>query len=474
VRWSVWPGRLSGPGNCCGAGRGLRRLLAPLVVALLWTAPADAHATLLTGVSDQRTAFFDSPAYRALDIQTVRLVVPWDAGLRSGPWDAWITRALRDGFNVMLALEHDGSSRCPDMPCPLPNAGAYGNALAALLARYPSIREVTAWNEPNHRSQPTFHNAAAAARYYNVARAECPTCVVVAGDFLDDSALSTYLTSYLADLTTTPTVWGLHNYFDATYFSSRGVETMLRQTNGRLWLTETGGIVSFQAEGGGGLTYDEQRSADSVSWLYDLADRRPEIDRIYLYQWQGTPDNGFDSGLLGYDGGPRPAYDVVRKRVGPRPGTPPTAIGLGTTARSGDETTRTSGEQAPDTTGDARTPRSVVLAAPGSNAVLRPERRLRLLAGGRLEIRARCVARRPDARRCRQRLVVRVAGIAVARLNVDVRARRTFSKVIRVAPWAARHLVLARVPQIQLQSCAPNGRSCTGRSSARVSKPLAR
>jgi hypothetical protein len=431
-------------------------VLAALVAACAFA--VSAPAVVVTGVSDQRAAFFDSPAYRALDLDTVRLILPWDAGLRAGPWDGWIERAQLDGATVMVALEHDAASRCPQSPCALPSTDEYGDALSALLAKHPAVAEVTAWNEPNHNSQPTFRQPAAAARYYEEARDRCPACTIVAGDFLDDGALPTYIDAYKAALTSTPSVWGLHNYYDSTYFRQRGIQTMLTRTSGRLWLTETGGIVSFSPPGGGGLPYDEQRAADGVTWLYDLADQHPRLDRMYLYQWQGSPDNGFDSGLLGYDGVPRPAYDVVAGRVGLRAGAAPVTVAEAST---------------PGDAASAPVRPGAALAVPGVRATLRPDRSVRLLRGGRLEVRARCIVRAAGVPRCRQRLVVRVAGAIVARLRVDVAAGRVFVRVVRLAPRVRRHLMRARRPRVQLQTCAPRGRPCTARSDVAVSRSAA-
>jgi hypothetical protein len=282
----------------------------------------------------------------------------------------------------------------------------------------------------------------------------CPTCTVVAGDLLDGAPMATYLAAYKRALVTTPDVWGLHDYHDATYFQSSGVDALLRATTGPVWLTETGGIVSFTS-GTSWLPYDERRAADGVSWVYQLADRRPRIARVYFYQWQGDLANAFDSGLVGYDGTPRPGYHVVRARVGVRPGATvpdplvggkaPTIVGKGAPASS--------------------VPRQpAVLAPPGRTARLRTLRRLRLLAHGRLELRARCISFDPRETRCRQRLVARVTGRVVARVVVDVRAGRTFVAVIRLPRWALTSHV------VQLQSCRVERPSCT----RRVAIPLSR
>lgn len=408
-----------------------------------------AAADVLTGVSDQRATFFEAPSYRALQINTVRLVVPWDAAGRPGPWDAWIARAQRDGATIMLALQHENSSDCPRSPCEPPPVDDYGDALQALLAKYPAIHEITAWNEPNDRAQPTWEDPALAARYHDEARARCPTCLVVAGDFLDDGSLSSYLSAYQAALRTSPEVWGLHDYLDAMYFRSDGVETMLRQTSVPLWLTETGGIVRLTFADGDVFSYDEQRAADSVAWLYGLTAARPRIERMYLYQWQGAREDHWDSGLLGFDATPRPAYRVVAAHVAQRgdPGSLPVS--------NGSHETR-------------------VVRAPTGHATLRFGPRLRLLANGRLEVRARCIIRGPGVTRCRQRLVLRVAHKVVARLPVDIGARGLYHRIIRLGRSASFHLVHRRPARVGLHTCAWSGLPCSNRGSVAVTRPLRR
>jgi len=434
---------------------GLLTLLVLAVIAAS-TPLGAAAAAPMTGISDNSPELLDAPAFRALNIDAVRLVVPWDAADRAGRWHWSVARAQAVGADVLVAFDHAEGDRCPGSPCVLPSIEHYEQAVAAFLRAYPTVRTITAWNEPNHASQPTAPAPAAAAAYYDAARRVCPACTVVAGDLLDGASMASYLAEYKSALATTPPVWGLHDYHDATYFQSSGIDAMSRATTGPIWLTETGGIVSLTS-GTSSLPYDERRAADGVSWVYQLADRRPRIARVYLYQWQGDPTNGFDSGLVGYDGTPRPGYQVVRARVGVRAGATvpdplvggkvPSGVGAGAPVR------------------DVSQP--AVLAPPGHTARLRTLRRLRLLGRGRLELRARCISFDPRETRCRQRLVARVTGRVVARVVVDVRVGRTFVAVIRLPRWARRALISHVV---QLQSCQVERPSCT----RRVAIPLRR
>ncbi|MBJ7332795.1 MAG: hypothetical protein JHC95_23065 [Solirubrobacteraceae bacterium] len=421
--------------------RGWRPLVAGIVAAGIVAAlPASAAAGPVTGISDGGRDFFDSPYYRALDLTTVRLVLPWDAGLRDGPWDGWLMRAGYDRADIMVALQHDERSACPSAPCALPSLSAYRASLAALLAKHRQIREVVAWNEPNHGAQPTAGRPEAAAAFHEAARDVCPSCVVVAGNLLDDPSMPAYLERYKRALTRAPQVWGLHSYWDTTYFESRGIDHMLGAVSGDVWLTETGGLVTF-----GALPFDEQRAGRSVEWAYALADTRPRLSRMYMYQWQGTPTNGFDSGLLDYEGRPRPSYDVVAAQVGrrktqPEGATPDTPEGIG--------------------------------PGGGSSPVLRPAgKRLRLLGGRRLEVRVACVAAPPE--RCRGTMRVRIAGATRHRLTIVLRGGRTVRRVVRLSRSSWRSVTRLHGARIGLQFC-PRGRACAATVRLPVTLPAAR
>ena len=230
------------------------------------------------------------------------------------------------------------------------------------------------------------------------------------------------------------------------YFGSTGVDTMLRETSGGLWLTETGGIVRLTLPGGDLLSHDEQRAADSMAWLYSLVATRPRVKRMYVYQWLAVRGVRWDSGLIGFDGAPRPAYDVVAEHVGPRGGR--TAAGAGAAARAAAQ------------------------AHLRGRGTLRFGKRLRLLAGGRLELQARCIVRRAASERCRQRVVIRIGGRRVAKVNADVAAQRVFRRIVRLGPRARSRLVRMRPRRVGLSTCALNGRRCTNRGTIAVTKPL--
>lgn len=132
--------------------------------------------------------------------------------------------------------------------------------------------------------------------------------------------MGSYLSAYRVALTTTPAVWGIHSYYDSTYFQRSGIAPMLAVTDGPIWLTETGGLVAFQPNGPGtGLLPDERRAADGLRWLFTVAAKEPRISRLYLYgKWQ-EPWNAFDFVLLRVDNRERESMQVVRQAVGGRP-----------------------------------------------------------------------------------------------------------------------------------------------------------
>ncbi len=84
---------------------------------------------------------------------------------------------------------------------------------------------------------------------------------------------------------------------------------------GDVWLTETGGIVTFITPSGGTLfRTSESRANRATKRMFGLAKKyRRRIKRLYIYHWrQPVGDNRFDAGLLRKDGSARPAFNTVQ------------------------------------------------------------------------------------------------------------------------------------------------------------------
>jgi hypothetical protein len=419
--------------------------VAALVAVTGALAGAGPAAAIVTGLGEQNAGFFADPSFQELRIDHVRVVVPWDAALTDDARTrTWLEQALGHGLVPLVAFEKSRGVVCPGTSCESPSPAEYEAAVAAFRARWPQVTELTPWNEPNHRSQPTFTHPQLAAAYYEAARRACPQCTLVAGDLLDDANLATWLASYRQGLTEQPAVWGLHNYYDATYFVSTGLDALAAITTGEIWLSETGGIVRFSpAAGGGGLPYDEQRAADSIRWLYAMTSTRPRAGRMYLYHWRAVPNADFDGGLVGPDGEPRPGLAVVREHVGVR-GAAGAGAG-GTTSEPGAPRSGATGS------GSAR----------GSKVVLRLSGdALRLVKRG-LRVGVACVS---APARCTGRLVVTIPRSARASsrprlvMNFDLRPGRSIVRELRASARTREALIRQR--RLQATYCLGGSGAC--------------
>ncbi len=266
---------------------------------------------LVVGIGEQQTAMFALPRFKALGLQDARLVVAYDAARVDFERDlvtTWLTEAQRAGVRPFITFGH---SRVK--PKKLPSVAEFRAAFRAFRKLFPRVRTYAPWNEINHASQPTSKAPKRAAEYYNVVKAECGGCTVLAGDVLDQAGMTSYLTAYKRHLDGEPEIWGLHNYADSNRFRRSGLTEMLEAVSGDIWLTETGGIVKF----GRNFPRDEQRAGRAVAYALKLASGAPRVKRIYLYNWTGAePGDRFDAGLVGPDGMPRPGYGALAQALG--------------------------------------------------------------------------------------------------------------------------------------------------------------
>jgi hypothetical protein len=296
----------------------LLTILLALVVAAL---PSGASAAVTVGLGDQNWGTFNDARFTALGLKRARVVTPWNVALSRGDrlWlDDFLAGARAARVEPLVTFGAAHPSRCPARPCRLPTTAQFARAFRAFRARWPHVRTIGVWNEANHRSQPTFRHPEQAARYFNVVRKRCRGCRVIAADVIDDANMVRWLGRF-RKVARGARLWGLHNYRDSNPRRGQrygGTKLLLRTVPGKVWLTETGGIVRFILPDGRTLfPYSERRANAALGRVLRLARQyRSRITRLYVYHWrQDTFGNRFDAGLLDKDGDPRPSYLTLRR-----------------------------------------------------------------------------------------------------------------------------------------------------------------
>ena len=291
-----------------------RLLLLLLVLAAAFPSVAQARAPrVMLGIGEQHAAMFDDPLFHWLGMRTARIVVPWnvmDVDHERERVRAWLERARALGVDPVVAF---GRTWDENGHRTLPGLARYRWAFRRFREAHPDVTAFIPWNEPNHPKQPTWKRPRAAARLYNAMRAECRRCRIVAGDMLDTPGMTRYTERYKRALRGRPRIWGLHNYGDAYGRKSTATRQFLRITNGRLWLTETGGVVR-RPEGRVGVTMRRRLrdAAGATRYVLRLAVAQSHrIKRVYLYQWRADAAAPWDSALIGQSRRLRPAFRVA-------------------------------------------------------------------------------------------------------------------------------------------------------------------
>ena len=301
--------------------RRLARPLLPLMIlgALAGAAPATAGAVTV-GISDNNTTMFSDPRFLNINIRTARLLVIWDAAVirnKSALNGAknWVRAALRAGVTPVITFNQDTHGEH------FPTLSQYTTAVKAFMRAVPQVRTYEPWNEPDWVYLALSREPRLAAGYFNVMVQNCKRCTIVAGDFYLPAGpqLASYVRAYKAGLRYTPKAWALHNYYDVRTHTTSQLRMLESLTSGQIWLTEISGV-----ERRGHWQYPNQSvfaASKDESFLFSLPHRFPRVTHIYHYQWLGTvssKNTGWDSGLIGPLGVPRPAYHVVAKAAGPR------------------------------------------------------------------------------------------------------------------------------------------------------------
>jgi hypothetical protein len=333
----------------------MRRLLLLTLLAVL-AVPAAASARLVVGISDNHPAMLGDPLFEQLGARHVRLVVSWDAMAAKAKGDNEITdrvvpyvaAAEATGVEVMVAFEHHRGAplNCASShkaQCRLPSVRAYRAQVAKFVRAFPQVKYVTAWNEANHKAQPTFDSPRRAGQFARAAESVCRaagTCQVVAMDLLDSANDPTAPTRKLSYSRTTryiktlrraygkrPAICGIHNYADVNRFRTTGTKALARAMRCRhIWLTETGGIYHFASFWGRAMRRQAKCASPSacqtkaLRYLFAKTVKAARnIDRAYVYAFYSGTDHEHDYGIVkgtgdAPGGRPRPGYAVVKDR----------------------------------------------------------------------------------------------------------------------------------------------------------------
>jgi hypothetical protein len=308
-----------------------RRPLLVLTLLLLGlAAPTAAQASVGVGIADNKADMFTDQRYQALGIRYARIDLRWDVLSDAGATaalDTWMAGAHATGAQPLVTFD-----RSPRRPAYNPTPAQMAAALKGLRARYPYLKDVSAWNEANINKRPEI-----VAKWYLALRKACPACTVLGADLLDRANIGGWATRFVKAARRTPKVWGLHNYIDANRLSTKTTKLLLASVGGKVWFTETGGIVRRNNGSTVQFPTSAARAATVTRFIFDrLARLSPRIQRVYLYHWNtglaaapaavadpadptaapvpavlDVPTATWDSGFVGPDDAARPALDVL-------------------------------------------------------------------------------------------------------------------------------------------------------------------
>ena len=311
------------------------RLTLLIAVLALLAVPVAAQAKLTVGIAENNPGVFDDPLFSQMGAKHARVVVSWNVATAKNDEINrvihYLDLARLRGVTPLVTFEHarGDASICNKRKnrnksqCKLPTAKQYEAALRKFHALFPTVKQVVAWNEINHFTQPTYKNPKAAAKFTTIARKVFRGSTVVTADILDQAdnvrakrptfrSTTRYIKAFRKAYKRPRSICGVHNYSDTNRFRQTGTKAIIKALGCKqIWLTEAGGLYKFV-----GYKADQKRQLKATKYMFKVAKANKKIKRLYVYSWFGTPRGArFDSGLVGTNGKPRKAYAEVRKHV---------------------------------------------------------------------------------------------------------------------------------------------------------------
>ena len=259
-----------------------RLVLLTILLVLGLAGPASAKLTV--GIGEQNAVMFGDPRWQALDAPDVRYVMPWDAIERNGMdlalLDNYMYWARQTNARVLLSFGH---SNRRGRELRMPSRLRFIREFRKLRRRYPEVRTFQVWNEGNHGTQPIFKKPGAAALLYNSMRRTCPECTITAPSVLDAPNMTGWIKSFKRKTRYPVRVWAIHNHIDANRHRTSGTRELLRITSGKLWFTETGGIVNRWVDGRKITRYNQKNAVRAIRNVFKLAAHQPQADHADLH-----------------------------------------------------------------------------------------------------------------------------------------------------------------------------------------------
>ncbi len=276
-------------------------------------------------MSDQQASTFTNPLFAPLKFKAARYITPYD--VMDSPSDlaaaqAWIGAADAANQRVLVSFEH---SHRAGRERHLPSVAEYKREITKFHQAFPQVKEISVWNEVNRCQSsvaargPADVRQGAAPRV--VLQGRAPGLQVARHERSSPSTCSTSRTSRKTISTikkfkrfagSKATILGFHNYSDTNRFSTTRTRRVLAAWRGKVWLTETGGLVKL----GRSFPRSTTRAAKALGCMFTLAKSNSRIQRLYVYQFNPafSASDDFDAGLINPDGSKRPGYAVVQAK----------------------------------------------------------------------------------------------------------------------------------------------------------------